>query len=220
MRASFDWLIEKLRDNKTAWLLTLSACCFIYSAMARSCGNDHLSVIKYLAYLLFLVWLPGLLVLRIVSKRALEPVETVALGMPIGFAIEISMFFSLSAIGVRTTYPLLSILYIILSAWVFRKDFLTNLPGFRNLNPWHLFGFSLILLATVATAASQLFIQAPLYQGAMAKMTHHDWVYLISRAAEIKQQWPVGEPSMSGASLNYHYFLMKNKSLKLNKLPK
>ena len=208
MRTSFDWLIEKLRDNKTAWLLTFSACCVIYAAMARSCGNDHLSVIKYLAYLLFLVWLPGLLVLRVVSKRALGAVEAVALGMPIGFAIEISMFFALSAIGARNTYPLSSILYIILSAGVFRKDFLTNLTGFLNLNPWHLFGFSLILLATVATAASQLFIQAPLYQGAMAQMTHHDWVYLISRAAEIKQQWPVGEPSMSGASLNYHYFLM------------
>ena len=176
--------------------------------MARSCGNDHLSVIKYLAYLLFFVWLPGLLVLRIVSRRALGAVEAVALGVPIGFALEISMFFTLSVIGTRNAYPLLPIFYIILSALVFRKDFLTNLAGFRNLKPWHLFGFSIILLATVGTAASQLFIQAPLYQGAMAKMTHHDWVYLISRAAEIKQHWPIGEPSMSGASLNYHYFLM------------
>lgn len=58
------------------------------------------------------------------------------------------------------------------------------------------------------TAAARMYAPAPLWEGKLVHVTFHDWVYLISRAAEIKHHWPLEDPSMAGSPLSYHYFFM------------
>jgi hypothetical protein len=57
-------------------------------------------------------------------------------------------------------------------------------------------------------AASQMFAESPLAAGLPTRAIFHDWVYLVSRAAVIKNNWPLDDPSLSGTPLQYHYFMM------------
>jgi hypothetical protein len=60
----------------------------------------------------------------------------------------------------------------------------------------------------VFMAAGQMFAESPLSAGLPSRAIFHDWVYLVSRAAVIKNNWPLDDPSLSGTPLQYHYFMM------------
>ena len=53
-----------------------------------------------------------------------------------------------------------------------------------------------------------MFSEAPLVTGLPQRPIFHDWVYLVSRAAAIKEHWPLEDPSLAGTPLSYHYFMM------------
>lgn len=63
-------------------------------------------------------------------------------------------------------------------------------------------------LLLMITIAARMYAPSPLDEGRLLHSTHHDWVYLVSRAAEIKTHWPLEDPSLAGTPLSYHYFLM------------
>lgn len=67
---------------------------------------------------------------------------------------------------------------------------------------------SALFLCTVMAAVSQMFSEAPLVTGLPQRPIFHDWVYLVSRAAAIKEHWPIEDPSLAGTPLSYHYFMM------------
>src|SRR5439155_8762783 len=69
-------------------------------------------------------------------------------------------------------------------------------------------GLSIAFLGTVLMAASQMFAESPLAAGLPTRAIFHDWVYLVSRAAVIKNHWPLDDPSLSDTPLQYHYFMM------------
>jgi hypothetical protein len=53
-----------------------------------------------------------------------------------------------------------------------------------------------------------MFSESPLADGLPTRAIFHDWVYLVSRAGVIKNNWPLDDPSLSGTPLQYHYFMM------------
>src|SRR5206468_8217927 len=63
-------------------------------------------------------------------------------------------------------------------------------------------------LATTLMAASQMYAESPLAGGLPTRAIFHDWVYLVSRAGVIKNNWPLDDPSLAGTPLQYHYFMM------------
>jgi hypothetical protein len=65
-----------------------------------------------------------------------------------------------------------------------------------------------LFLGTTVMATSQMFAESPLAGGLPTRAIFHDWVYLISRAAVIKNNWPLDDPSLAGTPLQYHYFMM------------
>jgi hypothetical protein len=69
-------------------------------------------------------------------------------------------------------------------------------------------GFAAALLGVIFMAASQMFAESPLSTGMPSRAIFHDWVYLVSRAAVIKNTWPLEDPSLAGTPLQYHYFMM------------
>lgn len=179
--------------------------------MVRSCGFDHTSVVCYLGYLTLHIGLPGCLVLGFVQKRWPLILEFFAIGVPLGFAIEIGLFFFCSAYHLKTFLPISPLLWLILGL-IIRKRIG---HGPKKITV-HFFegrfedgcAIAALVLAFSVTIASQFYACAPLLNGVLGSSTNHDWIYLLSRAGEIKERWPLQDPSLAGAPLSYHYFLL------------
>lgn len=177
--------------------------------VARACGYEFDVVASYAAYLAFYVALPGVVAMRYVNRGPISLAHTLALGVPTGFAIEIFTFLALSAVDLKDAYPWVPVAWIALGAlqWMrnghgpVRVRLAANHAGLAV-------GLGVALLATALMAASQMFAESPLADGLPTRAIFHDWVYLVSRAAVIKNHWPLDDPSLSGTPLQYHYFMM------------
>ncbi len=174
----------------------------------RGCEFEVGSVARYIGYVVFYVWLPGNACLWLVQRRMPTLVESIALGMPFGFSLEIATFLLLSALGARGAYPFLPIPWLLAVVARWRRGHRPSLRPLRSRDFWTAVALAVVLLGIAVTAVSQLFIASPLVHGQLAANTLHDWIYLIGRAAEIKTHWPLQDPSMAGEPLSYHYFLL------------
>jgi hypothetical protein len=187
-------------------LLLLAAAAFV---VARSCAYEFGSVAAYAAYLLFQVALPGVVAMTLVVRGPLPLARVLALALPTGFALEIFTYLGLTALGAKGLYPWTPAVWLTLAIglrwgrgeWPVRGRLSGRHAGIAA-------GLAAAFLGTVLMAASQLFAEAPLAGGLPTRAIFHDWVYLVSRAAVIKHNWPLDDPSLAGTPLQYHYFLM------------
>lgn len=175
----------------------------------RSCSFDVRSVGAYGLYFAGSVFAPGLVCLRWITGRPLSWTWAIALGVPTGFALEILVFLSASALGLKVWLPVWPVASVAAAvAWGFRSGG----PALRwRLSSRHAgvaLALSALFLVTVVSAVSQMFSEAPLVTGLPQRPIFHDWVYLVSRAAAIKEHWPIEDPSLAGTPLSYHYFMM------------
>lgn len=189
-----------------AALVSLSAALFV---VVRACGHDLGTVFGYLLYVGLYVALPGCVAMYGVNRGPLSLAHAFALALPTGFALEIFSFLGLAALGARSVYPWMPLLWTALAVgirvargnWPVRSRFSAHHAGVS-------LGLILVFLVTVLMAASQMFSESPLAAGLPTRAIFHDWVYLVSRAAVIKHNWPLDDPSLAGTPLQYHYFMM------------
>jgi hypothetical protein len=176
---------------------------------ARACGYEFGTLLRYAGYVGFYVLLPGAVVMHLVNRGPLSLVALLALAVPTGFAVEIFAYLACAALDAKPAYAWSPLLWLAAAAWL-RWRYRSPLVRVR-LAANHA-GVALALagafLATVIMAISQMFAEAPLAQGLPTRAIFHDWVYLVSRAAVIKNAWPLDDPSLSGTPLQYHYFMM------------
>lgn len=176
---------------------------------ARSCGYDFGAVARYFTYVALYVALPGAVAMAFVNRGPLSLTRMFALGLPTGFALEIFTFLGLSAIGAKPLYTWMPLAWAALAVQLrLRRG---EWPVHVRLSAHHAgpaLWLALAFLGTALMAASQMFSEAPLAQGLPTRAIFHDWVYLVSRAAVIKNNWPLDDPSLSGTPLQYHYFMM------------
>lgn len=196
-------------ETGTLWragfaLLAVSA--FI---VARACGCEFDALTGYLAYLGLYVVLPGVVAMHAVNRGPLSPVAAVALGLPTGFALEIFTYLGLAALDAKLAYAWVPLGWLALAVGVrWRRG---TWPVRVRVSAHHagvFAGLCLAFLATALMAAAQMFAESPLVDGLPQRAIFHDWVYLVSRAAVIKNHWPLDDPSLSGTPLQYHYFMM------------
>lgn len=209
MSPAFPSVNPRFSHRPIAWYCLLLSGLFGYFVVVRACNFDNGTVLSYLGYLLFYVALPGATLLQLALRRTLAWPLLIALGMPTGFAIEILSFLGLSALHLRELFPFLPLLWLCLwllprSREILRPEVL--LP--RLTNPVSSVLLGLLFLGTILTAAGHMFGETPLAGGLPTANPFHDWIYLVSRAASIKNIWPLEDPSLAGASLQYHYFMM------------
>lgn len=195
------------------WLWLTLACALLatsYFVVVRSCGYDHGSLLRYAAYLVLYVALPGFLFLGIAQRRMPSALEALAVGLPLGFAVEISLFFLASAFHFKFLLPFSPLLW--LTFGYAQKGWTRSRPSFRP--RWEMdtlrgaCAVAVLVLAFTVTIVSQFYACAPMANGVLGTATNHDWIYLLSRAGEIKQRWPLQDPSLAGSPLSYHYFLL------------
>lgn len=181
-----------------------------YLVIARSCDYDHVAVLSYAAYLAGYVFVPGAILTRIALRRRPSVLEFMSWGIPLGFAVEIATFLLLSWSGLRGVISWLPATWGALGlALLFRgrtRPLTSYGAGWGTPAAWC--AVAGLALAICSTTASQMYAGSPVVSGVLGGSTHHDWVYLLSRAAEIKQHWPLENPSLAGQPLSYHYFLL------------
>lgn len=192
---------------ETLWrsaLLLAAAAAFI---VIRSCGYDLQQPLVYVAYLLAHVVLPGLVAVRFLDARPLDAGRILALALPAGLALESLQFLSLAAIGAKAWHAWSPLGWLALLVWqasggrVLQLRFSAHHAGVAGF-------LTAFVTVALALAAGQMFTESPLANGVPARGIFHDWVYLISRAAVIKNHWPLEDPSLAGTPLQYHYFMM------------
>lgn len=190
----------------SATALVLAVTGFI---VARACSYQVDTLAGYAGYLACYVVLPGVVGLYFVNKGPLSLSLAIALGVPTGFAIEIFSYIACSALGMKAAYlwaplgwaGLAVAARIVHGHWPVRVRLTAHHAG-------PALGMAVAFLATALVAASQMFAESPLADGLPTRAIFHDWVYLVSRAAVIKNNWPLDDPSLAGTPLQYHYFMM------------
>lgn len=173
----------------------------------RSCGYELREPLVYVSYLLAHVVLPGLVAVRFLDARPLDAGRVLALALPAGLALESLQFLSLAAIGAKAWHAWIPLGWLALLLWQARVGRLLQV----RVSAHHagVAGFlAAFVMIALALAAGQMFTESPLANGVPARGIFHDWVYLISRAAVIKNHWPLEDPSLAGTPLQYHYFMM------------
>lgn len=191
------------------WAAALSALVASVFVVVRACGHDAVTVLGYFLYVGLYVALPGCVAMYVVNRGPISFAHLLALALPTGFALEIFSFLGLAALGLKSAYAWLPLVWAALAVGirVRRGDWPVRLQFTA-----HHAGVSLFLVlvfgVTVLMAASQMFSESPLAQGLPTRAIFHDWVYLMSRAAVIKHNWPLDDPSLAGTPLQYHYFMM------------
>ncbi len=188
------------------FLFIVAAAAFV---LARACNYEFDTVGAYATYLGFYVVLPGVVAMYLVNRGPLSLAKVLALAVPTGFALEVFMFLGLASLGAKVVYAWtpLGWLALALGLGVARREWPVRVRISGN-HAGVAVGLAVAFLGTVLMATSQMFAESPLAEGLPTRAIFHDWVYLISRAAVIKNNWPLDDPSLSGTPLQYHYFMM------------
>ena len=199
----------RLLPASALWRVSLAVLALAGFLVVRACGYDFGTVAAYAGYLALHVVLPGAVVLYAVNRGPVSLAHLVALGVPTGFALEIFTYLGLAAIDGRAAHAWMPLGWAALAVAIRRRN--GEWPVRWRVSAHHA-GICLVLLvtflATTVMAASQMFAESPLADGLPTRAIFHDWVYLVSRAAVIKNNWPLDDPSLSGTPLQYHYFMM------------
>lgn len=191
-----------------SWIAIAASIAGIACLLVRSCGNHPLIPLRYGAYLLLHVILPGWVAVRGAGVGRERPSLVLALVLPTGFAVEIFTFLLLSAAHVRWMTPWTPAFWLACACvqrW--RQPRLRlRWPTESELGTGA--ALCLLCLGSVVVAVAQMYAESPLVDGWPQRPIFHDWVYLLSRAAVIKRHWPLEDPSLAGTPLQYHYFLL------------
>ena len=177
--------------------------------LARACGYDSPALLRYGGYLAAFVVLPGVVALYALEGRPLTLATVAGLALPTGFALEIFSYLGCAATGARSAYTLVPVGWLAAGVllWFRRRES----PIRWRICGAHAgvaFGLAAVFFGLVLLATSQMFAESPLAGGLPARAIFHDWVYLVSRAADIKNNWPLDDPSLAGTPMQYHYFMM------------
>jgi hypothetical protein len=171
-------------------------------------GVAALDILKFLAYDLGFVALPGAALLWAVRGRRSTLLINVAVGWPLGQALEILAFTATAVIGVRWLFFLYPIAVIVPCALVIRR----RQPA--AVGPADSGGMSTTLMWAVAAAMSVgliylaiMFVpQAPL-PGASVQVEYIDFPYFLGLINQVSQHWPPTLAGLSGVPLPYEWFV-------------
>ncbi|MGA7988071.1 MAG: hypothetical protein WCB51_06695 [Candidatus Dormiibacterota bacterium] len=165
-------------------------------------------IIKFLAYDAVFVALPGMALLWAVRKRRSHFLVTIAVGWPLGQALEIFAFSATAAMGLRWLFLLYPVVVIVPCALLIlrRPDAVEEDPdrgGMSSALMWTVAGTGILGLIYLTI----MFLpQAPL-PTTTAPLEYPDFPYFIGLIAQVSQHWPPTSPGLSGVALPYEWFV-------------
>jgi hypothetical protein len=156
-------------------------------------------------YEIAFVVVPGVALLSIVAPRVRSPLAAVALGWPLGCAVELVVFAAGTAIGAQWIIWMLPVAGLVLGAvtWHRRSDTRTAaaLPAPRLAISWVTVGVVAVALSALAFGP---FATYPIPRSVPSVVLYPDHVFDMTLMAEATQHWPLTNPNVSGEPLRYH----------------
>jgi hypothetical protein len=166
-------------------------------------------VIRYVGYEIAFVAAPGMALLHALRARRPGVLATIALGWPLGQALEILAFSATAATGLRPAYlayPLVVVAGSGLVIWLRRqsKDGATG----QSLSSGVLWAAAAALSLGLIYLALAYVPGVPL-PSTTTPVAYHDpdFPYFIGLIAEVLHHWPATSPGLAGSPLHYEWFV-------------
>jgi hypothetical protein len=166
-------------------------------------------IVKFVAYEIAFVCIPGAALLWAVRGRPYGPLLTIGLGWPLGQALEILAFSATAASGLRGLFVAFPVVVTVPCAVIIWRR-RSRASGQANEQPTS----GLLLWAAAVTMALGLvylvfafFPQAPLPSLSQPVQYFPDFTDFIGLTAEAKNHWPATSPGLSGFPLHYEWFV-------------
>ena len=166
-------------------------------------------IVRFAGYEFVFVALPGVATLWALRGRPGGFLELVGLGMPLGYALEILAFSATAAAGVRglfLIYPVVVVALAGLLVWRRRRT-AGQVPPAVPMSGRVMWIAATTLSAGLTYLALMFIPQSPLPTGRMSVAYSPDFVYQMSKTAEVLYHWPPTNPGLSGVPLPYEWFL-------------
>jgi hypothetical protein len=166
-------------------------------------------IVRFVGYEIGFVALPGVATLWALRGRPRGFLESVGLGTPLGFALEILAFSATAAAGARSlflVYPVVVTALGGLVIWVRRRPSAAGTLA-APMSTRVMWTGALTLSAGLTYLALMFIPQAPLPSGRVSVSYIPDFVYEMSKTAEALYHWPPTNPGLSGVPLPYEWFV-------------
>ncbi len=210
-------MISDLRNNgptgriasAIAWVAAWVVLAAVQYLVVRACAGDGVPLLRYAGYFALHVYLPGVVALWFVKRGPVSLTESIALGVPTGFALEILVYVLVSALGGQDGLAAMPVVWIALAVLIRTRSGHGPLRvGLTRRHAGLALGVAVLFAATAIATTSHMFAESPLVGGLPQRPIFHDWIYLVSRTGAIKGTWPFEDPSLAGLPLHYHYFML------------
>lgn len=177
-----------------------------FAVVLLAAGTAPVDLLRYGAYVLLAVILPGTLVYRALRRRPHTLVEDVAMGAAVGLVLELPAWAGYAALGLGGwlwTWPAV-IVAVFAGVPRLRRHWLV-----RDYRPTPV-GWSWSVVGAVAfftTYLSVTFLRRnPVLPTSERTVQYIDLAYQLSLAGEAKHQFPIHLPQVAQERLDYHWF--------------
>ncbi|MBE3013297.1 hypothetical protein IL992_29550 [Microbispora sp. NEAU-D428] len=174
--------------------------------MLRLYGVSASDLSAFATYLAVGLTLPGMLLIRCLYRGRRTLVEEIALGLALGYAIEVPAYIAARAAGLPLlvlafpvgTYTLFLVVPRLRGHWK---------GGPRRASPlWWSWSIALVIVYLVVWSAATFFRANALTWPALA-LSHVDTPFHLSLIGELKHHLPPTVPAVAGEPLLYHWFV-------------
>jgi hypothetical protein len=162
---------------------------------------------RYLLYICFATLLPGVLVYRALRRDPHSLVDDLAMGLVMGFVVEIAGYVLFGALGLLPwllVWPALIVLAFVAIPQL--RPFLRT-PAYRTSAPkgwsWAVLAVLVVYVAYIVNV--QMAAQTAEPAGGGSRYLY-DLLYLLSLSAEAKHHFPMEVPQTAGEPMHYHWF--------------
>ncbi len=172
-------------------------------------GVSASGILLFLGYELGFVAVPGALLLWALRGRRPSFLAVVALGWPLGSALEVLTFSATAAIGARALYLGYPVAVAAISGLVIRQRSRSGSEGqaAAPMSGRLMWTAAATLSLGLVYLALMFLPQVPLPSARMPVAYSPDFVYQMSKIAEVLSHWPPTNPGLSGVPLPYEWFV-------------
>jgi len=171
-------------------------------------GVALLDIVKFVAYDAGFVLLPGAALLWALRGRRSHFLVTIALGWPLGQALEVLAFSATAAIGLRGLFLLYPVVVVAPSAlliWLHRHHVEQD-PDSEGMSGGPMWAAATFLSLGLIYLAIMFLPQAPL-PGSSVSVEYTDFPYFLGLITQVTYHWPPTIPGLYGVALPYEWFV-------------
>lgn len=206
--------ISILRAVTPEWLAILPIALAVAGGWCLT-GVSVADVCRFVLFEALYVVFPGCAAYMLLTGSRARRLTTLAVGWPLGYALELAAFAATAAIGDRSLFELLPLVTIVIAGALMRSR-RRSLAGTSDdarrhdthtgeevrALPYLVFG--LVLAVAFISLAIRFFASNPL-PGHQASVAYSpDLVFAVSLSAEAVHHWPITYPVVAGLPLHYY----------------